>query len=259
MIKTEPVSFEVELGSGSASHHLGLIVLNTDETVEYDMHRMLPEDSDAMFFTSRVATVNPVTIENLRKMGPQLGHAASLILPDLPLRAIAYSCTSGTLALGYEEVAAQIKSGLNKDIRDSVAVVTPLTAALDAIKTLRLKRIAMLTPYIDSVNQPMKDFFEQHGIRIVKLKSLMVESDVDIAQVPPAAIKQGAEETYIEEADGLFISCTALRSTETLGELEASLQRTVLSSNQCMFWSMMKAAGYKKSITGYGQLLENFL
>jgi maleate isomerase len=177
----------------------------------------------------------------------------------LPLRAIAYSCTSGTLALGYEEVAAQIKSGLNKDIRDSVAVVTPLTAALDAIKTLGLKRIAMLTPYIDSVNQPMKDFFEQHGIRIVKLKSLMVESDVDIAQVPPAAIKQGAEETYIEEADGLFISCTALRSTETLGELEASLQRTVLSSNQCMFWSMMKAAGYKKSITGYGQLLENFL
>ena len=259
MIKTEPVSFEVELGSGSAIHHLGLIVLNTDETVEYDMHRMLPEDSDAMFFTSRVATVNPVTIENLRKMGPQLGHAASLILPDLPLRAIAYSCTSGTLALGYEEVAAQIKSGLNKDIRDSVAVVTPLTAALDAIKTLGLKRIAMLTPYIDSVNQPMKDFFEQHGIRIVKLKSLMVESDVDIAQVPPAAIKQGAEETYIEEADGLFISCTALRSTETLGELEASLQRTVLSSNQCMFWSMMKAAGYKKSITGYGQLLENFL
>jgi len=68
-------------------------VLNTDETVECDMHRMLPEDSDAMFFISRVATVNPVTIENLRKMGPQLGHAASLILPDLPLCAIAYSCT----------------------------------------------------------------------------------------------------------------------------------------------------------------------
>lgn len=257
--ETLPVSFPVHLGPGSSTRHLGLIALSTDETIECAMRDMLPPDSGVMFFTSRVAAVNPVTIDNLRKMGPQLGHAAALILPDLPLSAIAFGCTSGTLALGYPTVRTQILSGLPASRRDAVDVITPLTAARDAFRDMGISKIAMLTPYIDSVNQPMVAYFESAGIETVALRSLLVESDVDVARVAPGDITRAAGETCVPECDALFLSCTALRATEVLEALEARLGIPVLSSNQCMFRAMMQAAGYTKSITGFGRLLEEYL
>lgn len=259
MIITEAVSFDVELGAGAASSHVGLITLNTDETTEFDFQRMLPQNSDVMFYTSRIATVNPVTLENLQKMGPQLSHAASLILPDLTLKAVAYSCTSGTLALGYDNVASLIRSGLPEATRNQVEVVTPLTAARDAFKALKINKIAMLTPYIDTINQPMKAYFESEGVEVLKLSSLLVESDVDIARVRPSSIRRAALEACVEEADAIFLSCTALRAVECISALEAELGKPVLSSNQCMFWALMRHGGLKQPIHGFGQLLESHL
>jgi maleate isomerase len=259
MVTTEGVSFDVELGPGAASTHLGLITLNTDETTEYDFHGLLPPDSGVMFYTSRIVTVNPVTLENLQKMGPQLSHAASLILPDITLKAIAYSCTSGTLALGYDKVKALVRYGLPAESRDQVEVVTPLTAAIDAFRSMGLSRIAMVTPYMDSVNQPMINFFASQGIEVIKLKSLLVESDVDIARVQPDSIQKAAYEACVEEADALFLSCTALRAVECIVALESALKKPVLSSNLCMFWALMKASGYNRPIDGCGQLLAQHL
>ena len=259
MVRTEPVSFEVAKNHSTDSIHLGLITLDTDETTERDFHQMLPVSAGIMHYTSRVKTVNPVSIENLRKMGPKLGHAASLILPDLPLRAVAYSCTSGTLALGYDEVSAQIRSGLPSASRDHVEIVTPLTSAINALHTLEINKISMLTPYVESVNDPMVAFFEDNGIEVVKLRSLFVHSDVDIARVSTESIIQGALEVNAAETQAIFLSCTALRAADTIAALEKTLGIPVLSSNQCMFWQLMRCSGYRRSITGFGRLLEECL
>ena len=42
---------------------------------------------DVEFHTTRVRNTNPVTVENLRTMGPKLTDCASLLLPDMPLDA----------------------------------------------------------------------------------------------------------------------------------------------------------------------------
>lgn len=260
MTQTTPVSFEVDLTGGSVSNHVGLIALNTDETTEHDFYTMLPADADTMFYTSRIRTVNPVTPDNLRKMGPQLSDAARLILPDLPLKAVAYSCTAATVAIGYDEVAFRIRSGLPEQFRDDTEVITPLTSAVSAFKAFGIKKLAMLTPYIDEVNQPMRKCYEELAdLEVVQLTSLMVKSDVDIARIARKSIKQGARETLKNEAEALFISCTALPAIGVLAELEAELGVPVFSSNQCMFWDVIKAVGYNKPIPGFGRLLEEKL
>ena len=203
-----------------------------------------------MFYTNRVKTTNPVTVENLKKHGPQLANAVSLLLPDIQLDAIMYSCTSGTIAMGYEEVERQLNSGRHK-----VPVVTPITAAMTAFRALSIKSISMLTPYIDSVNQPMRKFIMDHGVDVPYLNSFYIESDVDIARIPGDVIAEGGHECYREDTDALFISCTALRAAEQIERLEAELGVPVLSSNQCMFWQALRLAGYSKPVTGYGRLL----
>ena len=106
--------------------------------------------------------------ESQENTGPQLANAASLLLPDIQLDAIMYSCTSGTIAMGYEEVERQLNSGRHK-----VPVVTPITAAMTAFRALSIKSISMLTPYIDSVNQPMRKFIMDHGVDVPYLNSFL--------------------------------------------------------------------------------------
>jgi len=250
-VTIEKVSTNIVFDDGPASYRIGLIVLSTDETTERDYQRMLPADGEVMYYTSRVQTVNPVTISNLRKMSHQLSDSTSLLLPDVELDVITYSCTSGTLAIGYDEVAQQIRDGGHPDVK----VVTPLTAACEAFKTLGIKSISLLTPYIDSVTQPMRDFIDNEGVKVLNAKSFYVESDVDIARLNPSDIKAAALETYDSGADALFLCCTALRAADVVAELEDELGVPVFSSNQCMFWQALRSSGYTKPVSGFGRLL----
>ena len=252
MSEIKKVSTEFHLDGGPARYRIGLIALHTDETTERDFHRMLPADGDVMYYTSRVQTVNPVTVSNLKKMGDRLSHASSLLLPDVDLNVIAYSCTSGAMAIGYEEVAAQIRAGGH----DNTEVVTPLTAACKAFAELGIKTLSLLTPYIDSVTAPIREYIETEGVRVLNTRSFHIESDVDIARLSQEDIKAAAIETYNGGADALFMSCTALRAADVIDELEAELEVPVLSSNQCMFWQALRLSGYTKPVPGFGRLMQ---
>lgn len=250
---TEPTTVKATipyaLTDGAPRHRIGLIALETDEATERDFQRMMPAD-DVAYFTARVRNANPVTIENLRKIGPRLAESAAQILPGARLDSIAYSCTSGTVALGYDEVASQIAKG-----RPGVPVTTPITAGIAGLKKIGAKRITLFTPYIDSVNQAMRGFLEDHGIEVLNIGSFCIEGDLEMARLPPEAIRAGAIEANHADADAVFISCTAIRAVEILDDAEAALGKPVLSAIQCLFWDALRLAGYDKPIAGYGSLL----
>ena len=212
---------------------------------------MLP--AGVAFYTTRVHHVNPVTVENLRKMGPQLARAAEKLIPDQRLDVIAYSCTSGTAAIGYEEVAAQVRAGG----RESIPVITPITAAVEAFRALGIETISLLTPHPDPVKQSSRRFFEAHGVTVHNISSFCLDDDIAVAEIPPAAIHAAAQEAYRDEADALFISSTALRAVEIIERTERVLGRPVLSAVQCLFWQSLRVCGYRSPIDGFGRLLRS--
>ena len=61
----------------------------------------------------------------------------------------------------------------------------------------------------------------------------------------------------INDADALFVSCTALPVLEILDEVEKKINKPVFSSNQTLIWDTIRSVGYKSSVTGYGELLRN--
>lgn len=247
-VATRKVAVPFQPDGGPARHRIGLIALSTDMATERDFQHMLPDD--VMFSTARVISANPVTDENLRKIGPHLAQAAALLLPDMRLDVIAYSCTSGSVALGYDEVAAQIHQG-----RPDVPVVTPITSAIAGMKMLGVARISLLTPYIDSVNQSMRRFLEAHGISVLNIGAFCLESDVDMAELAPQAIHEAALETCRDDADALFISCTAIRAVEIIERTEQALGKPVLSAIQTLFWQSLRESGYSEPVGGFGSLL----
>ena len=248
-LPTLKVSTRFELDAGPARHRIGLIALDSDVATERDFHAMLPPD--VMFYTSRIHCTNPVTVENLRRQGPLLRDAVELLVPDQRLDAIAYSCTSGTVALGYERVASEIRAAG----RPGIPVVTPITSAIAGFEHLGIRRISLMTPYLDSVNQAMRAFLESHGIEVVNVGGFLMEDDREMARIPPAAILDAALEVFDDRADALFVSCTAIRAAEIIERAEAALGRPVLSAIQTLFWQSLRDAGCSDPVPGFGRLL----
>ena len=61
----------------------------------------------------------------------------------------------------------------------------------------------------------------------------------------------------IEDADALFISCTALPVLNIIDRLEKKLSKPVLSSNQTLIWDTLEKIGKNNNIKGFGSLFTN--
>ena len=244
-----PVSFAYDLGEAPGRYRIGLIALSSDYATERDFAKMRPSDQVAVF-TNRVRYANPCTPENLRAMAPLLGEAAALILPEGRIDVIAYSCTSASVVIGYEAVAESIHRG-----RPEVPVVTPITAALAGLKVLGARRIAVLTPYLDSVNGEIARYLTDHGQEVVGFTSFGLADDQDMARLTPETILKAGLEADRPDAEALFISCTAIRAAEVAGELERALGKPVVTANQALYWHALRQAGCQDPVQGYGRLL----
>ncbi len=243
-------SVEPRLGVEPAPHKIGLIALSSDMVTERDFSLMLPACGEVMYYTSRVLLTLPVTVENLRRMGPDLSEAASLILPTGKLNVIAYSCTSASVSIGPAEVAAQIQKG-----RPGVEVVTPITAAMAAFERCNVKRISLLTPYTEEVTKPMVAFIEDQGVEVLNVAHFNLVDDQEMARLTPEVIRDAVVEIAHPDADAVFVSCTGVRTAEAIKRLEETLGKPVFCSNQCMFWQSLRLSGYDKPVADFGRLL----
>ena len=69
------------------------------------------------------------------------------------------------------------------------------------------------------------------------------------------AIISAAKEADRDDADALFISCTAIRAVDVVDEIERMLNKPVVCANQALFWEAVRTAGYAAPMEGYGRLL----
>ena len=246
VIKHYDAKFKKELNP-----KVGLIALSTDQTIENDFQNIcnnLPVD----IFINRIHNKNPLTKENLLKMGEDLASVTKKILPDEKLNTIAYGCTSGTIAIGEDSVKEKILSA-----KPGSYVTTPVTSAIKAFKLMNIKKIALFTPYPDPVNKIILEYFTKKNIEVLSFASLNLNLDSEFANVDPNYILEISSKLETKNADALFISCTALPVLNILDKLEKKIQKPVLSSNQTLIWDTIRSIGYKSPIKGYGKLLEN--
>ena len=230
---------------------VGLLALSTDLTIERDFHSIcqkLPLD----IFVNRIHNENPLTKENLLKMYDQIESITKKILPGEKINTVAYGCTSGTIAIGEDRVKEKIQLA-----KPDCYVTTPITSAIKAFKKMNVKKIALFTPYPESVNKTIFEYLNKKSINIISFSTFNLDLDVDIARVDPQYLSETLTSLIINDADALFVSCTALPALGIIEEVEKKINKPVFSSNQTLIWDTIRSVGYKSSIEGYGKLLRN--
>lgn len=230
---------------------LGFILPSINVVLEQEAIKILPTGISAHFSRARSSDD---TYDELIRMGKEAPEAAKQ-LADAEVNAIAFTCTAASFLEGPE-----YNKQIETQIRETTGIpaVTTSSAIIQAQQALGLKKVILISPYEEWLNERAKAFIEAHGIEVLAMEGLGI-IDVHIADVSPEEVYQLARKLLARnhEADGIFISCTDLRSAEILDVLERDVGKPVLSSNQATLWAMLRIAGLKVPIEGFGSLLRN--
>ena len=230
---------------------IGLLALSTDLTIERDFQSIC-HSLPINLFVNRIHNENPLTKENLLKMYDQLESITEKILPGEKINTVAYGCTSGTIAIGEDKVKEKIQLA-----KPGCHVTTPITSAIKAFNKMNVKKIAVFTPYPESVNKTISEYLIKKNINVMSFSTFNLDLDVDFARVDPKYLSEILTKLNINDADALFISCTALPALEILNEVEKKIKKPVFSSNQTLIWDTIRSVGDKSLVEGYGELLRN--
>ena len=229
---------------------IGLIALASDYMIEKDFIKII-KDEEIDFFVNRIECFNPLTKENLIKMSEKVTEVTKDILPDEKIDCVAYGCTSGTIAAGYEVIQKKIKSA-----KPEAIVTTPSTASIKALRKLNVNKIAIFTPYSKKLNDEVLDFFKKEKFEIKANSYFNIESDIDIGKVDPNYLYEVLSKMDLNGAEALFVSCTALPALSIIDKLEKKLNITVLSSNQTLIWDTLNSIKNKETTKGFGKIFE---
>lgn len=227
---------------------IGLIVLGTDQTMEYEFRNVFPEDGIGLYH-ARIHNDPQITPETLAAMEERIPATTRLLLQGLPLDVIAFGCTSGAMVIGEDNVFARIR-----EVRPEVACTTPVTAAFAAFDALDAKRIAVLTPYGRAVNERLQAYIEARGYEVPVFGSFNQEDDNVVGRIDTASVAAAAAELARNpRVDAVFVSCTSLRVVEIAEAVEAEAGKPLTSSNHAMAWHCLRLAGVDDALP-FGQL-----
>ena len=230
---------------------IGLITLASDFRIEKDFNNII-YGKEIDLFSNRIHCYNPLTNETLKKMADDITDVAKEILPDQKLDCVAYGCTSGTIAAGYNSIFDKVNLA-----KPNTKVTTPITSAIKALKKLNINKISIFTPYTDEINQSVAEYFKKENVEVISLSYFNIASDLDIGKVDEDYLFEVLSKIDLSESDALFVSCTALPVLSLIDKLEKKLGKIVLSSNQTLIWDTLKEINYNKNIDGFGQLFKD--
>ena len=227
---------------------IGLITFSSDFRIEKDFNDVI-HGKNIDLFSNRIQSYNPLTNENLKKMAENITKVTKDILPDQKLDCVAYGCTSGTIASGYDSIFEKINIA-----KPNTKVTTPITSAIKAIKALKINKLSIFTPYTNEINQSLINYFKKENIEADELFYFDIESDLDIGKVDPDYLFEILTKINSSKDKALFVSCTALPVLSIIKDLENKLGKIILSSNQTLIWDTLKQIQYKNKIDGFGEL-----
>lgn len=216
-----------------ASVPMGLIVLQTDETIEPETRALFAKDKSPLY-VSRIPSGAEVNTDMLAQMERDLPAAANLLPKARPYRVVGYGCTSASSVIGSDRVEQMVKQTCNVQ-----TVTNPLRAAAACAAHRGVSKLALLSPYVEEVNTPLRRAFAEQGISMDVFGTFGEAEEAKVVRISTDSVVEAAMRLGSDPSvDAVFLSCTNLRTLAAIPRIEARIGKPVLSSNQSLAWHM---------------------
>jgi maleate isomerase len=229
---------------------IGFIIPSSNRMVEPQMQRYLPKDIVPHF--NRIGMTNRHK-KPLSELMPKILEAADL-LSDSKCDVIVFQCTGTSMSGGVDmdkEVVARIAAATG---RPAISTATALKAAFGALKA---KRLVFISETAHAGHHEKLSFLREAGFEIVADKAIGLAGSDEFCSAAPEVWRDAALalSQEVKSADAVFVSCANISAIEVIGELEAQLEKPVVTSNQAALWRALRTAAIGDKLPNLGRLM----
>jgi maleate cis-trans isomerase len=208
---------------------------------------VVPENNTTMEpeISALCPTLAPIPVARVKR------PARTLVQEDLPayaeatLDAIApfadrqfdlviYGCTAAGF-LGGPDGNARMVDKLCQ--RTGASVVSTAGAMIDTLKSAGVSETAVVTPYLQPVNDGLLRYLESSGIAVETLNSFFCKTTAELGQITQAQVLDLALKTVTPRSRSLFVACSQLPTINVVAQMRAQLGFPVWSSIQATAWA----------------------
>lgn len=234
---------------------VGLVALAADTAIEPELRGFL-RGSHVEVHTTRIPFQPASMLDRSAELQENILGAVRVLLPGEPLDVVALGCTSAAAAIGSLKLQAAVCAQ-----RPGVQFTDPLRAAIESFHALDVRRLGLLTPYDDRVNDLIQGVLASNGLEITECATFRAAASARLrrtpaTRVPPDAVAEAAVELGSKDVDAVFVCCTGLRSLAVVGAVERATGKPMISSDLALAWHCMTLTGCIHESSGRGVLLE---
>jgi len=223
------------------TRRIGLLLPSANIVMDVDFYRHLPEN---IFVHSTRMHLPETTVECEEEMLDKHVLPAALNIENVKPDVVVFGCTSAGALRGkaYEEkLVAEISS------ITQTPVVSVMQAVKDVLSDAGIKRIVVVTPYVEPVDRRLAASFREDGFEVVHIQGMGIAQSKDLGRVPTDEIVAFTHRAVAGlRPDGVFIACTNFPAMSALPRLEQELPFPVITSNQATY---QKALSVLQSIS----------
>jgi len=226
---------------------IGMLLLSASIN-EQEKEKLLPTGVSIHY--TRLPVKRP-TYEAMLHMADHVEEAASL-LADAKVDIIAFSCTAGSFIKG---------AGYDQEIIDRITRATGLpattmtTAVVASLKALGIRKLVLITPYVEQMNKIEKAVLESAGFQVLAYRGLGLDNVSKQYEAEPLRWYDLVKEMKHPEADGYFVSCGGIRAVDIIEQAEKAVGKPVVTSYQTLVWHCLRKIGLQEPVEGFGRLL----
>ena len=234
---------------------IGILVPGRNTTVQPESDDMRPEG-----VTNHVARMGNIGMPARGDANFKIGQYAldmegaidmvKLALPDIIMLGHSHDSFEGGVA-GATTFQRKLTNYAG------MPVLVPSLSYVAAVKAMGLKRVGILTPYLTADDALVRDFFEDAGCTVAKMKALQYDTGHAIAQTPEDVIRAAIAELNVPEVDAILQVGTNLPTARISDEAEFWLKKPVLSVNVVDYWHALRTVGVTDRLDGFGVLLRD--
>lgn len=179
--------------------------------------------------------------------------AAAELLADAKLQVIGWSGTAaGWMGFDQDRRLCERITGLT-----GIPATTAVLALNELLALRGIRRLALVTPYTQDVQERIVANYRAIGIEVVAERHLSIRDNHAFGLVQPAQLRQLIGEVAQARPQAIATYCTNLRAAPLADEVERSLDIPLLDTVSTTVWGMLRAAGISPAaVTGWGRLFQ---
>jgi maleate cis-trans isomerase len=228
------------------TRHFGVLIPSTNTTVEIES-RLLPVTYQAHFGrlkSSGGGSFSPSRDEDIDYQSHLLGTAK--------VELVILAQTSASLfAEDYDDVVTKRMSA-----GAGVPAITSAQAVGRAVRALGARRVAIVSPYSEIVNERAARYFEKkHGLQPVALEGFGATDAYAIGKLGPQNARDAFARIDRPEIEVFVVPGGNFPTMSSVVAWEREFKKPVVTTNQASFWAMLRAFNSADRLPDWGRLL----